>query len=68
MSVMPTDQKRKTATVQVSATHAVRNFADLVNRAQYAGTRFVILRKGKPIAALVNPDELALLQQIDDAA
>ena len=65
---MPTLSKSKHETIRVSVSELVRGFADLANRAQYAGQRFVIVRRGKPIAALINPDELTLLEQIDDAA
>ena len=68
MSVMPTVPKSKHETVKVSVSELVRGFADLANRAQYAGQRFLIIRRGKPIAALINPDELALLEQIEEAA
>ena len=59
---------KKRATVTVSANEARRRFADLVNRAEYVGQRIVITRYGKPIAALVSSDDLALLEQVDEAA
>ena len=38
----------------------------VVSRAQYAGERVVVTRRGKPAAAIVPIEDLELLQQIED--
>lgn len=64
---MQSVSKRKREAVQVSSTWLLRNLAEMLNRTQYGGERFVILRKGKPIAALVNTEDLSLLEHIEAA-
>jgi antitoxin (DNA-binding transcriptional repressor) of toxin-antitoxin stability system len=39
-------------TQRIPATHAVRSFSDLLNRAAFAGEHFIIERYGKPLALL----------------
>ena len=47
---------------------AARNsLADAINRVSYGGERVVFARRGKPVAALVSPEDLALLQRMEDA-
>lgn len=67
MRVMQSVSKRKRGAVAVSSTWLLRNLAEMLNRTQYGGERFVILRKGKPIAALVNTEDLALLEHVEAA-
>ena len=52
----------------LSIAEARNNLADAINRVSYGGERIVFARRGKPIAALVSPGDLALLQRIEDAA
>jgi prevent-host-death family protein len=47
----------------------VRNtFSDYLNRASYRGERIIIERRGKPLAALVSLEDLALIEQMENAA
>ena len=40
--------------------------SDVVSRAQYAGERVVVTRRGKPAAAIVSIEDLELLQRLED--
>ena len=44
------------------------NMADPINRAIYAGERIIITRDDKPVVALVNMDDLHLLEELEDRA
>lgn len=43
------------------------NLADTLNRVAYGGERLVFARRGKPVAALVSPEDLAALEAAEDA-
>ena len=45
----------------ISANEAREQFSDLLNRAAYAGERIVIERRGKVVAAIIGPADLARL-------
>lgn len=47
---------------------ARNNFADAINRVNYAGERIALIRRGKTVAALVSPAELAALERLEDEA
>ena len=47
---------------KVSAAHAKAHLADLVSRVAYGGERYVIERRGTPVAALVGMDDLRKLE------
>ena len=51
----------------MSIAEARNGLADAINRVSYGGERVVFARRGKPVAALISPDDLALLQRIEDA-
>ena len=51
----------------LSIAEARNNLADAVNRVSYGGERIIFARRGKPVAALVSAQDLALLQRIEDA-
>jgi len=51
----------------LSIVEARNHLADAINRVTYAGERIVFARRGKPVAALVSAEDLALLQRIEDA-
>jgi prevent-host-death family protein len=51
----------------LSIAEARNNLADAINRVSYGGERVIFARRGKPIAALVSPADLALLQRLEDA-
>lgn len=42
------------------------NMADALNRVIYAGERVVLERRGKPAAAIVSLEDLALLEAVED--
>jgi len=49
------------------ASSAARNeFADIINRAAYAGERVIVHRRKKPVAAVVPLSDLELLEQLED--
>ena len=50
----------------LSIAEARNGLAEAINRVSYGGERVIFARRGKPVAALVSPDDLALLQQIED--
>ena len=51
----------------LSIAQARNNLADAINRVSYGGERVLFSRRGKPVAALVSAEDLALLQRIEDA-
>jgi prevent-host-death family protein len=51
----------------LSIAEARNGLAEAINRVSYGGERVVFARRGKPVAALVSPEDLALLQRIEDA-
>ncbi len=45
----------------------LRNRAgELLSRALYAGERFIVERKGKPVAALISLEDLKLLEHLEE--
>lgn len=42
------------------------NLADALNRVVYRGERVVLERRGKPTAAIVSLDDLAVLEALED--
>jgi prevent-host-death family protein len=55
-----TERRRVTSSVARS------EFADIVNRAAYAGERVIVHRRKKPVAAVVPLEDLALLEELED--
>jgi prevent-host-death family protein len=51
----------------MSIVEARNSLAEAINRVSYGGERVVFARRGKPVAALVSPEDLALLQRMEDA-
>ena len=51
----------------MSIVEARNGLADAINRVSYGGERVIFARRGKPVAALVSPEDLALLQRMEDA-
>jgi prevent-host-death family protein len=49
-------------TKSVSVAEAKARFSELVNRAAYAGERFLIERRGKPVGAIISAEDLARLE------
>ena len=52
----------------LEATKAKDSFSDTLNRTAYAKERIVLTRHGKPLAALVPLEDLALLVELEDQA
>ena len=50
----------------LSIAQARNGLAEAINRVSYGGERVVFARRGKPVAALVSPEDLALLQRMED--
>ena|ERR1700691_2870679 len=51
---------------KIGSSTARSEFADIVNRAAYAGERVIVHRRNKPVAAVVPLSDLELLEQIED--
>jgi prevent-host-death family protein len=54
--------------MNISIAEIRSNMADALNRVAYQGERIVLERRGKPFAALVPMDDLAVLEAIEDRA
>lgn len=50
----------------VTAKQAKANFSDLVNRVFYGSERIIIRRSNKDVVAMIPPDDLELLELIED--
>jgi prevent-host-death family protein len=50
----------------VSVSEARQDFAELVNRAAYRGERVVVVRRGRPIAAIVPIEDVEFLERYED--
>jgi len=53
--------------IRVSVSEVKASFSEFVNRAAFGQERVVILSRGKPKAALISADDLALLEELEDA-
>lgn len=51
---------------KIASSTARSEFADIVNRAAYAGERVIVHRRKKPVAAVVPLEDLELLEQLED--
>ena len=56
------------ASKNLTVTEARESLGDVVNRAAYGQERVTILRHGKPVAALISAQDLALLEYLEDRA
>ncbi len=52
----------------LSIAEARNGLADALNRVSYGGERVLLARRGKPVAALISMDDMALLSRIENAA
>lgn len=50
----------------VSVSEAREDFAELVNRAAYAGERIRIYRRGRPVAAIVPIEDADYMERLED--
>jgi len=53
-------------TGHVSISEARETFADLVNRAAYGHERVRVVRRGRPVAAIVPIEDVELLERLED--
>lgn len=53
---------------KITTSTARAEFADILNRAGYAGERVILHRHKKPVAAVVPIEDLEILEQIEDRA
>jgi prevent-host-death family protein len=60
------DTRRELDGFRVGVSEARDQFAELVNRAAYKEERVLLLRRGRPIAALVPIEDVAYLEQLED--
>ena len=51
---------------RMQASKARDTFSDTLNRVAYGGTRIMLHRRGKPIAALVSVEDLELLEEMEN--
>ncbi len=51
---------------KITTSTARAEFADILNRAAYAGERVILHRHRKPVAAVVPIEDLEILEQIED--
>ncbi len=51
---------------KITTSTARARFADLVNRAEYAGERTIVHRRKKPVAAVVPIEDLELIERYED--
>ncbi len=51
---------------QYTASTARAEFAEIVNRAEYAGKRTIVHRRKKPVAAVVPIEDLELIERYED--
>lgn len=53
-------------TIKLTTSTARARFADLVNRAEYAGERTIVHRRNRPVAAVVPIEDLELIERYED--
>jgi len=51
----------------ISVAEAKSKFSEMIARTIYAGERFVVRRRGKPVAAIVGIDDLKKIQLTDSS-
>ena len=56
----------ETMVMNIGIAEIRNNLADALNRVAYSGDRVVLERRGKPTAAIVSLDDLALLEALED--
>ena len=52
--------------VKLAATELRSHFSETISRVAYRGERIMLERNGKPVAGLVSPEDLHLLEAIRD--
>ena len=59
-------RREGTSMARVAATKLRTTISDLLDRVVHHGERVAVERYGKPVAALVSPEDLELLEAIED--
>lgn len=54
--------------MNMAVSQAREELAELVNLVHYRNERVLLLRHGRPVAALISAEDLELLEQLEDAA
>ena len=52
--------------IKYSTAKARKELAELINRSAYGKDRFALMRRGKPLAALVPFEDAQLLEELED--
>ena len=60
------DTQRELDGFRVGVSEAREQFAELVNRVAYKQERVLLLRRGRPIAAIVPIEDVAYLERLED--
>ncbi len=69
LSLKPRGERRNIKGLRtMTAAGARSQFSEIVNRTAFGGERVVVTRRGKPLAALVTIEDLALLEELEDRA
>jgi len=53
------------STATINTMDLRRNIGHILNRVSYAGARFIVERRGKPVAAIISVDELEKLERME---
>jgi len=61
------DRRKKMADHTLSVVEVRNNLADIMAQVAYAGQRYVVERKGRPMMALVSIEDLRRLEDFEDA-
>lgn len=61
-----TKQRKRREPESLTVVKVRENFADVLNRAQYADERIRIIKHGKPVAAIISIEDLKVLEAIED--
>ena len=51
---------------RLAASKIREHFSDTLNRVAYGGERFLLHRRGKPLAAIVSIEDLKALEELED--
>jgi prevent-host-death family protein len=54
------------AVIEISVSKAKASLSEYLNRAAYGGERVIILSRGKPKAAIISADDLALFEEWEE--
>ena len=52
--------------ITINAVEAKNKFSEVLGRAAYGKERFIVQRKGKPMAAVISIEDLKRLEELED--